>query len=249
MTDNIYAIHRLPTLDRPRERFIKHGPESLATAELIAIILGSGTKAVPILQLAQEIVAKFGSIQQLANASLQELQAIKGVGTAKALQLKAALSLGLRACRQNSDNSKFRIEHPLHAYQYIRDELEWERQEIFLVILQDTRGLVICHEIIGIGTLTNVLIHPREIFYPAIKHNAASIILVHNHPSGDPTPSVQDIEITKQLIDAGRMMSIPVNDHLIVGKNRYTSLRQQGLSFELASISSPASKIAIKEVG
>jgi DNA repair protein RadC len=219
-------MERLPHEERPRERLLKYGAESLATAELVAIILGSGTKTMPVLQLAQEIVARFGSTDTLAQATIEELQAIKGVGVAKALQLKAALTLGLRASRQNSSNTRFFIEFPIHAYQYIRRDLEKEQRELFVVILQDTKGYVICHEVVSIGTLSQVLVHPREVFYPAIRHKAASMVLAHNHPSGDPTPSPQDIEVTKQLIHVGGVMSIPVNDHIIVGKERYVSLRQ-----------------------
>lgn len=221
-----YSIQHLPEEERPRERLMRSGAESLSTTELIAIILGSGSKTKPILQLAHEIVARFGGLRQLAEATIVELLEIKGIGLAKAIQLKAAFNLGMRASKHDI-KLKYRIEHPSHAYYLLKDELEHEKRELFMVILQDTKGYVICHEIISIGTLSQTLVHPREVFYPAIRHKAASLIVAHNHPSGDPTPSPQDLELTKILIDASHLMSIPLHDHLIIGQKRYISLRQQ----------------------
>lgn len=225
-----YSIHSLPEAERPRERLMRHGPEAMASSELIAIILGSGMKGIPVLQLAQEIIIRFGTMQELAEATVEELCQIKGLGQAKALQLKAAFSLGVRMFRQ-APTTKYRIEHPLHAYHLVKDELERERRELFVVILQDVKGCAIGYHVVAIGTLSNALVHPREVFYPAIRHHAATIILAHNHPSGDPTPSPQDHEVTASLIEAGRLMGIPVNDHLIIGDKTYVSLRQQGVSF------------------
>lgn len=228
-----YSIHDLPETDRPRERLLRHGPEALTNAELIAILLGSGMKGMSVLQLAQQIVTRFGDMAKLAEATTSELCSIKGLGPAKALQLQAAVNLGLRIARQGP-KIKYRIEHPSHAYHLVKEELEREKKELFVVILQDTKGCVICHQIVAIGTLSQTLVHPREVFHPAIRHNAATIILAHNHPSGDPTPSTQDLEITTTLIQAGRLVGIPVNDHLIIGDKRYTSLRQHGLDFSVA---------------
>lgn len=228
--NNSYSIQHLPEEERPRERLLRHGAETLATAELIAIILGSGMKGMPVLQLAQEIVMRFGNTSRLSEASVEELCTIKGLGPAKALQLKAALSLGLRVAKQ-APTTRYKIEHPIHAYNYIKDELEHERRELFMVILQDTKGCAMGHHVITVGTLNNTPVHPREVFAPAIRHHAASVILVHNHPSGDPTPSPQDFEVTDSLIEASRLMSIPINDHLIVGAGKYVSLRQKGVKF------------------
>lgn len=225
-----YCLNRLPAEERPRERLLRHGPEAMGTAELIAIILGSGMRGMTVLQLAQEIVMRFGTIQKLASATVEELCTIKGLGKAKALQLKAAFSLGQRIARQ-APSVKYRIEHPVHAYNLIKDELEHEKRELFMVILQDVRGCVICNQLVAIGTLSNTLVHPREVFHPAIRHHAASIILVHNHPSGDPTPSQQDFDVTKNLINVGRMVGIPVNDHLVIGEKSFVSLRQRGIAF------------------
>lgn len=225
-----YSIQELPEEERPRERLVRFGAESLSTAELIAIILGSGSKSKPILQLAYEIVSRFNGLRQLSEATLPELLEIKGIGLAKAIQLKAAFNLGMRASKQVI-SSKYRIEHPSHAYHLLKEEMENEKRELFVVIFQDIKGYVICYEIISIGTLSQTLVHPREVFYPAIRHKAASLIVAHNHPSGDPTPSPQDFELTKVLVEASALLSIPLHDHLIIGNQGYVSMRQQGICF------------------
>ncbi len=225
-----YSILQLPENDRPRERLLRYGSEALSTVELIAIILGSGTKGIPILKLAQDIVVAFGDLRKISEATIEELCVIKGLGIAKAIQLKAAFNLGLRASQQ-SIVAKFRVDHPVHAYNLVKEQMEKEKRELIIVILQDVKGYVISNQIVSIGTLSNSLVHPREVFYPAIRHKAASVILVHNHPSGDPTPSTQDYEVTKTLIDAGKLIGIPINDHLIIGDQSYVSLRQKGVVF------------------
>lgn len=225
-----YSIKNLPAEERPRERLSRCGPEAMSTAELIAILLGNGIKGCPVLQLAHDIISHFGSLEVLANATIAELCEIKGLGLAKAIQLKAAFNLGVRLSKQTLC-PKYRIDHPVHAYNLIKEEVEKEKREIFFVILLDTKGYVINQEVVSIGTLSETLIHPREVFYPAIRHKAASIILAHNHPSGDPTPSREDYEVTEILCKAGSMMSIPIQDHIIIGNNAYISLRQKGFSF------------------
>lgn len=220
-----YSIQQIPETERPRERLLQHGPEAIATSELIAIILGSGTKGHSVLQISQDLLMRFGSLQQFADASIEELQQVKGLGLAKAIQLKAALALGLRASRQ-SRQQKHRIVNPIHAYHYIKDEIENEKREIVMVILQDAKGYVMSHHVVAVGTLSHALVHVRDVFHPAIRHQAASLILVHNHPSGDTTPSSEDLEVTKSLVAAGSTVQIPINDHLIVSYRGYLSLRQ-----------------------
>lgn len=230
-THSHYSIQHLPQEERPRERLMRFGPESLSMTELIAILLGSGTKTNPVLHLAEEIVAKFGSLQRLSEATIAELRQVKGVGLAKAIQLKAAFNIGMRVSRQMIF-PKYRIEHAAQAYLLIKDMLERETRETFVAILQDTKGYVITSEIISIGNLSNTLVHPREVFYAAIRHKAASLIVAHNHPSGDPTPSKQDYQVTQSLVQAGEVIGIPVHDHLIIGHQTYVSLRQKGYSFD-----------------
>lgn len=225
-----YSVLDLPPNERPRERLLEHGPDVLSSIELIAVLLGSGVKGLPILQLSQEIMSHFGSLQNLAEATIEELCQIKGLGTAKAIQLKAALNLGVRLAR-NQTPAKYQVKTPLHAYHILKDKFEHAMKEHFMAILLDVKGYVICSETIAIGTLTSTLVHPREVFYPAIRHRAVAMVLAHNHPSGDSTPSTEDIEITKTLVAVGRLVGIFVNDHIIIGKNQYTSLREAGLDF------------------
>lgn len=229
---SVYSIQNIPASERPRERLLRYGPEAMTTAELIAIILGSGMKGMPILELSQQIVARFGTLEKLSEATIEELCQVKGLGQAKALQLKAAFSLGARMANK-TPLSKFRIEQPVHAYNLIKDEIAKEKREFFIAILLDSKGFVICHHVIAIGTLSNALVHPREVFYPAIRHSAASLILAHNHPSGDPTPSNQDFEITHTLVAAARHIGIPINDHIIIGHEKYASMRQLGIDFSI----------------
>ncbi|MBA2727885.1 MAG: DNA repair protein RadC [Parachlamydiaceae bacterium] len=225
-----YSVLSLPAEDRPRERLQRFGPEAMSTAELVAVLLGSGTKGNPVLQLAHELIVRFGNLKGLSEATVAELCQIKGLGQAKAIQLKAAFSLGVRLAKQPL-GCRYRIENPMHAYNLVKDELSTEKREVFMTILLDTKGYVINHEVIAIGTLSQTLVHPREVFYPAIRHKAASLILVHNHPSGDPTPSKEDYEVTTKLSQAGAMISIPIHDHIILGQNQYISLRQKGFNF------------------
>lgn len=226
-TRNSYSVLLLPQEERPRERLLRNGAETLSAAELIAIVLGSGTKSMPVLQLAQVMVTHFGGLPQLAEATIQELCQIKGIGLTKAIQLRAVFGLGIRLSKQNI-TAKYKIEHPVHVYHLVKDQLQAEKREFFVVVLQDAKGCVIEQLTVSIGTLTHAPVHPREVFYPAIRHKAASLILVHNHPSGDLTPSKKDCELTRQLIEVGNVIGIPVNDHLIISEQGYVSLRQQG---------------------
>ncbi len=220
-----YTMRDLPADERPREKLLKNQADSISIIELVAIILGSGTKQKPVLQLAQEIVAHFGTLENLAQATVRELCQIKGIGPAKAIQLMAAFTLGVRLS-QTITPDRCKIEHPVQAYQLIKDEIENETREHLMVILLDVKSTVISQQLISVGTLTQSLVHPREVFYPAIRHKAASLILAHNHPSGDPSPSPQDISVTKELIQIGELMGIAVRDHIIVGKNRFVSMKQ-----------------------
>lgn len=227
---NAYSLLRLPEAERPRERLMLLGSEAISTIELLAIILGSGSKTTPVLKIAQEIMVRFKTLGQIADASIEELCQIPGLGPTKAIQIKAALTLGMRASKQTA-TARLKIEHPSHAYHLLKDELERESREVVMVILLDTKGGVINHQVVSIGTLSNSLIHPREVFHPAIRNKAASIILVHNHPSGETTPSKQDIEVTETLIEVGRIIGIPVQDHIIIGRLGFTSMRQEGHKF------------------
>ncbi len=225
-----YSIQSLPVDERPRERLYKQGAEALSNSELLAIILGSGMKGKSVIQLSQELLAKFGGLEYLADATIEELCEVKGLGRAKAIQLRALVALAGRLS-QKTQTVKVKIDHPQSAYHLVRDELENQKKEVFSIVMMDVKGYVINQQVVSIGTLSHSLIHPREVFYPAIRHKASSILLAHNHPSGDPTPSKEDISVTEKLVEVGKLMGIPVRDHLIVGRDRYISLRQEGVTF------------------
>ena len=217
----------LPLEERPRERLMRHGAQALSLSDLIAIVLGSGTRDKSVLILAQELVLKFGGIAGLLDASIEELQEVKGIGEAKAIQLKAAFGIAEKAVRGTSGEKPF-IRTPREAYALAHAEIAAQKQEMMLVILRDVKGRFICQEKIAIGTLSEVLVHPREVFYPAVKHKAHSFILAHNHPSGDPTPSKSDLELTQALLRSSKVMGIALDDHLIVSQNAFFSIRQSG---------------------
>lgn len=221
------SLKSLPCEERPRERLLRDGVEALSIPELLAIVLGSGTQGKSVLHLSEEILSHFGSLERLLDASVVELKQIKGIGQAKAIQLKAVFGIAAK-CKKINAQEKLFIESSEHAYQLARGEIADEKQEVLLVILRDVRGCLIHREQVSVGTLSQVLVHPREVFYPAVRYKAHSMIIAHNHPSGDPTPSAADLELTRGLIQSSRVMGIGLYDHLIVCKNSFVSLRERG---------------------
>lgn len=217
----------IPPQERPRERLMRQGAESLSLVELVAILLSTGMKGKSVIELAQEIVIRFGGLSGLLGASLRELMEIKGLGRAKAIQLKAAFAIALKTSEVFLEKEK-RLSSQ-DAYELVKNTLSQEKQEILMVFLKDVKGKLITYEKVSVGTLSEVLVHPREVFYPAVRHKANSLILVHNHPSGDPTPSQADVEITRHLLRSSQVMGIKMDDHLIVGKSSFVSLRERGL--------------------
>jgi len=221
-------VKQLPEIERPRERMLMFGIEALSAVELLAILLGSGMRGKSVIALAQELLAHFGSLKEVAQASCEDLCQIKGLGKAKAIQLKAAFCLSGRLQRETF-TSKCPLTTPEAAFHWVKGFLAHQKKEVFGVILQDVKGHAFKWEVISIGTLTQTLVHPREVFNPAIRHRAASIIVAHNHPSGDPTASPADIHLTRQLVRASRSVGIPIHDHLIVTESSYISLREKGV--------------------
>lgn len=221
------GIKSLPAHERPRERLVREGVNVLSLAELIAIVLGSGLPGKSVLKLSQEVLERFGSLDNLLNASLAELMQIKGIGQAKAIQLKAVFAIALK-CRKPTALKKHFISSAKDAFDLAQAEIAHIPQEVLLVILRDTRGNLIHLEQVSVGTLSQVLVHPREVFYPAVRYKAYSLIIAHNHPSGDPKPSQTDLELTRSLIQASQVMSIRLDDHLIVCRDRFVSLRELG---------------------
>lgn len=218
----------LPKEERPRERLIRHGAERLANKELLAILLRTGTKHESALGLAEKLLARFDSLRGLASASYEELVAVSGIGPAKATDILAAFELAKRLADSQMEFHGV-VNSPRDAAQMVLRELSLEDKEHFMIIMLNAKHRVIAKKVISIGHLHASLVHPREMFKEAIKRSSAAVILVHNHPSGDLTPSKDDLTTTERLKEVGEILGIEVLDHIIVGDNRYLSFREQGL--------------------
>lgn len=213
--------------DRPREKLEQHGSAALTDAELLAILIGSGTKHITALDLAKTLLSEYGNIAELAKCNFQELRKFKGIGKVKAIKLVASFEM-LRRVQAQRPEKKLKIKTPDDVADKFIPLLRDLKKEIFQVVLLDSANQVIREVTISEGTLNASLVHPREVFKAAIDDRAASVILLHNHPSGNPEPSVEDISITEQLRQAGKIMGIPVRDHIIVAGSRYTSMAKSG---------------------
>jgi DNA repair protein RadC len=224
-----YAIHCWPVPERPRERLHQAGPAALSNRELLAILIGSGTEGRSALDVAADLLRSArGSLRQVAAAGPAELTNTPGVGPAVAARVSAALELGRRLAREGP-LERLRINGPADVYERCAPSLRDLRQEEFLVLLLNTQHAVIRELLVTRGTLDTSIVHPREVFRPAIAESAAAVILVHNHPSGDPTPSPEDQEVTKQLAAAGQLIGIPILDHIVIGDARYVSFVESGM--------------------
>lgn len=228
MPDYATLIRDLPQDERPRERLERHGVGALSVTDLIAIILRTGNARTSAIQLAHQLFTHFGSLKALAAASVVELSAINGIGLAKACQLKAAFELGRRLAA-SVDAPRPTITAPGDAAALVMEEMRLLPEEHFRVLLLDTRNGVIKQDDISKGTLNASIVHPREVFNPAISHRAAALVVLHNHPSGDPSPSKEDLALTARLKQAGDLLGIPVLDHLVIGDNRFVSMKERGL--------------------
>jgi DNA repair protein RadC len=225
------TIKDLPVDERPRERLARAGEGALSTAELLAIILRTGLGGENVLAMATRLISKYNGLPGLARASFAELQAEKGLGKAKTAQIKAALELGRRMLL-TSPEDRFAVRSPADVAQLLMAEMAHLEQEHFRVLYLDTRNRLMGSETVYVGSLNASHIRVGEIFRDAVKRNCAAIIVVHNHPSGDPTPSPEDVAVTRQLVEAGKLLDIELLDHLIIGQQRFVSLRERGLGFE-----------------
>jgi DNA repair protein RadC len=223
-------IRDLPTGERPRERLIRAGEGALSTSELLAIILRTGTGGESVLDMASRLLSCYGGLAGLARASFAELQAERGMGEAKTSQLKAAIELGRRMLL-SSPEDRFLVRSPSDVAQLLMAEMAHLQQEHFQVLYLDTRNRLLGSETVYVGSLNASHIRVAEVFRDAVKRSCAAIIVAHNHPSGDPTPSPEDVEVTRQLVAAGNLLDIEVLDHLIIGQQRFVSLRERGLGF------------------
>lgn len=223
-------IKDLPVGERPRERLVQMGEGALSTTELLAIVLRTGVGGESVLDMAMRLLSRYGGLQGLARASFAELEAEKGLGKAKTAQLKAALELGRRML-MISPEDRLVVRSPADVAQVMMAEMAHLEQENFRVLYLDTRNRMIGQDTVYVGSLNASHIRVGEVFRDAIKRNCAAIIVVHNHPSGDPTPSPEDVQVTRQLVEAGQLLDIEVLDHLVIGQQRFVSLRERGLGF------------------
>ena len=222
-----FTIKQMPANERPRERLLRVGPDALSSAELISIVIRTGIRGKSALALATSVLQRFGGIRGIATVSTQDLATQKGIGPAKAIQLKAAIELGKRAFMLDPEELT-EINRPSDVAQLLIGDMRYLDREYFKVVILNAKNRVNDVVTISIGCLDSSFAHPREVFKECIKRNCARIILVHNHPSGDPTPSDADIAITQRLVSCGMILGIEVLDHIIIGDNRFKSLKELG---------------------
>lgn len=228
MEPQSYTLRDVPSDERPRERMLQFGPGALSHAELLAVMLRTGTYAESAVRLGQRLLREAGSLRNLVDMSVEQLTAIKGVGPAKALQIQAGIELGRRLARSAMEE-RVTIRSPQEAAGYVMEDMRYLQKEHFICLFLNTKNQVIGQETLSMGSLNASIVHPREVFRAAIKRSSASIICAHNHPSGDPTPSPEDIEITGRLAEAGRIIGIELLDHIVIGDRRFVSLKEKGL--------------------
>ncbi|AWI06683.1 RadC family protein [Clostridium drakei] len=221
-------IMDLPENERPRERLLRYGTQSLSNAELLAIILGSGTKRENVLSLSNRIIKETGGLNGLLKSTVEDFMSLSGIGEAKAAQLMALLELSKRF-KSYRDGNDYKISKPKDAALLIMNEMKNFKQEHLKVIMLNTKNVVMFIKDVSVGSLNSSIVHPREVFCDAIRKNSAFIIVCHNHPSGDPQPSNEDINVTNRLKECGKLLGIELLDHLIIGNGRYISLKEKGI--------------------
>ncbi len=224
-----FTVHDLPLGERPRERLLKLGSEALSAQEILAVILGRGTKGESVMMTSQKLLSRFGSLKGVANASVEELIQTSGIGLAKATQIKAAVELGRRLEADAGERPRRILRSPEDVAAEVKSQLKGKKKEHFLVLCLDTRNRLINSRLVSMGSLDTSIVHPREVFREAVSSCAASVIFAHNHPSGDPEPSKEDIELTKRLAKAGEIVGIDVLDHIIVCDEGFVSLKARNL--------------------
>ncbi|MGO4532915.1 DNA repair protein RadC [Paenibacillus sp. 2TAF8] len=223
-----YMMRDIPQEERPRERMMEYGAGALSHTELLAILLRTGTRQESAMHMAQRILNQAGGIRSLMDLTLEEMTAMRGIGQAKAVQLKAGIELGHRIAKSRLVASTS-IRTPRDAADILMEQLRYLQKEHFVCLFLNSKNHIIAQETLSMGSLNASIVHPREVFRAAIKCSSASIVCAHNHPSGDPTPSPEDIQITKRLIEAGAIVGIDVLDHLVIGDGIYVSLKEKGL--------------------
>lgn len=222
-----YKMAAYPKRERPVNRLREVGPQSLSTSELLACILQTGDA----LHQALTLLTQVGGLEGLARAENCQLAQVPGVGVGLAARVQAAVELGRRIAMQKPEDL-VEIRAPNHVAEVLVPQLQYQEQELFVILYLDTRNRVVDQETLYRGTLNSSLVRAAEVFRGAVRRNCAAIIISHNHPSGDPTPSPEDVALTRRLVEAGKLLDVEVLDHLIIGRGRYMSLRERGLGFE-----------------
>ena len=222
-------IKNMPENERPKEKLLYGGASSLSNSELLALIIRTGTNDKSAIVLAEEVISyAAANIGDLGRAEVAELTKIDGIGTTKACSIIAALELSKRLMSNNVRENSGKLERCTDVAELLMEEMMYEKRELFVAIFLNTRLVVESKMVISIGNLDTAPVHPREVFGPAARRGAAAVIVAHNHPSGDPTPSRDDIEVTERLVEASRIMGIKLIDHVIIGNGRYISLKTEG---------------------
>ncbi|MCK1975588.1 DNA repair protein RadC [Jeotgalicoccus huakuii] len=218
-------IREMHDSDKPRERLLLYGPDKLTNQELLAILIATGNKNESSLSLAAKILKDLPSIRELRELTYEELTSIKGIGMVKAITILSFIELAIRMHTHSREEEKF-IRSPKDVSDILMEKVRFYNQEHFIVLFLTTKNMVIEEKTLFIGSLNSSIVHPREIFREAVKRSAAAFICVHNHPSGDPTPSKEDIEVTKRLKDCGDLIGVDFLDHIIIGDGKYISLKE-----------------------
>jgi DNA repair protein RadC len=226
MEINKVRIQDIPEEERPRERLIRNGPESLSNAELLGVILRTGSNKENVVSLSSRILSEY-SIKQLSLANVSRLMQVHGVGKAKAAQIAAVFELS-RRLETFVEEPKRKICSPKDVYTLMYPKMREQKKEKFITLCLDTKNQILREEVISTGSLNASIVHPREVFKSALMESSASVIMIHNHPSGDPSPSREDIMVTEKLVEGGKLLGIDVLDHIIIGDGRYVSLKDEG---------------------
>jgi DNA repair protein RadC len=229
---NGIKIKDLPDYERPYEKLERMGAEALSNAELLAVIIRTGSREETSVTLAQKVLSRYGGSKGMAalnDVSLEELKSLKGIGRVKAIQIKAVAELSKRISSTSPFGRKVIISSPSDVCGLLMEEMRYLKKEVFKIILLNTKNHIIKHINVSIGSLNSSIVHPREVFAEAVKASCSAIILVHNHPSGDPEPSREDMETTERLVNAGNIIGIKVLDHIIIGDGKYTSFKEKNL--------------------